>query len=273
MSSFRVPFHHLKELILAGGPRDIFGFLHRLDHPRKMDNLHLTLHDCTVGDVSQVIGPYLRDHVQRRGRSQNGLGLSLTSRHAITMRVGEVRGVDLSVLPIRGIDSFVEIIVEPNEAPRGEELDKTVLDLIAHVPREEIVFFETRGGRVAMGNVHARFPNLGALSFNATPLTAVFPNPNPDGVLASLRHVFLQNPVVNGGDWSPLMTFLSRRASSGNRLDSLEMSYSPHMCLELVERIRSMVRGFSIEGRSSLCPFGTCPIPLSSRPRVLIPRS
>ena len=269
-SSFRAPLHHLKELVLAGGPRDVFMFLYRLDHPRNMDNLHLTLHNCTVGEISQTIGPYLRGYVQRRGRSQNGLGLSFPSGYPIIIQVGDVHGANLPVLPMQEMDAFVKIIINLDDVPRREVWNKAILDLIAHAPQEEIVYFKTSGTLVSMGDISSRFPNLGTLTINSKFLSTVFPKSSPGGdkeVPISLQHISLQISDVDGGDWSPLTTFLSRRASSGNRLNSLEMLRPPHMCPEVVERIRSVVQEFKIQDPSPLHPFDVCSCPYPSRPR------
>ena len=92
MSSFRAPLHHLKGFDLAGGVWDVSGVLDRLDHTGKVD-LDLGLQARTVGDISQVIGPYLRDYIERRGRSKNGLGLYICqSRDVIDHSLGDVAG-------------------------------------------------------------------------------------------------------------------------------------------------------------------------------------
>jgi hypothetical protein len=96
------------------------------------------------------------------------------------------------------------------------------------------------------------------------PLHTVFPNPNLVGdekVFPSLEHISLDCTIVDYGDWSPLMTFLACRVSSGNRLDTLVIIDSPHMCPEVMEGIRGMVRELKIIRQNPLCPFGTCPEP------------
>ena len=265
-SSFRVPLHHLKGLELAGTPRNVIKLLHRLDHPRNMDDLNITLSDCPIAGISQIIGPYLRDYLRRRGRSQGGLGLlvSLSGRR-VTLNVGDADGIDLSTPAWKQMATFVGITMELDQTPK-ELLYKGVLDLIAHVPQDEIVYFRTWSDPLAMDDLFTRLPNLKALHTVNTPLLAVFPESNLDGdekIFPSLRHVFLEQLVVSDGDWTPLMGFLARlRVSSGNQLDSLTVVDSPHMCPEVMRRIRGMVQEFKVDRMSRCCPFaifGFCP--------------
>ena len=73
----------------------------------------------------------------------------------------------------------------------------------------------------------------------------MFPNPNLIGdwrIFPSLEHILLDHLDVNGGDWSSLVAFLACRLSSGNRLGTLVITDSAHMCPEVVKSIR---RGWS----------------------------
>ena len=136
------------------------------------------------------------------------------------------------------ITPFVGIIIE-----------KGALDLIAYIPRDEVVCFRSWGEPAAIEDMFAQFPNIRTLHSVSILLPAIFPEPNLDGnerIPTSLQHIHLDLPVVDGGDWSPLTTFLARRASSENRLDSLTLDRSPRMSLTVEERIRSMVQEFRI---------------------------
>ena len=58
------------------------------------------------------------------------------------------------------------------------------------------------------------------------------------------------------------MTFPADRVSSGNRLGTLGITNSIHICRELMEEIRGMVRELkvgNVDLLDSFCPFGTCP--------------
>ena len=106
-SSSRVALHHLRRLDLAGRLPHLFSFLDRFEHPDSMEDLSANVHDCATPDISQTIGPYLRDHVQRRGESQNGLSLFLTYDTAIRVHLNDG---DETYSSIR-IPAFAKIMV------------------------------------------------------------------------------------------------------------------------------------------------------------------
>ena len=222
----RVSLRNLKELKLAGGTQDVFGFLDRLDHPRRMDLLDMTLDPCAVDDVSHLVGPYLRDYLRHRGGSQSGLGLShgLPYDDSVIFRVGDVGGIDFSAPEPARMDPFMVITIELGQQDFMDVSKNAALDLIAHTPREDIIYLHSYGDPVAMGDVSTQLPNLRGLHFEGIPLYAAFPKSNLNGggeIFPSLQYALLDPVVVNDGDWSPLTTFLDRRASSGDRLHTL----------------------------------------------------
>ena len=207
-----------------------------------MDDLSLILDDCSVVEISQIIGPYLRCYLRDRGRSQHGLRLLLSFDDGdIVLQAGDVHGT--SPL-LQQMDIFLEI------KANGDLGERAILDLMAHVPGEEIVHFETFSDQVTMGDVYPLFPNLKALSFDCAPLQTIFPEPDlgrDKETFLSLQQLSLRGLVVDRGDWSPLITFLARRVSSGNRLDTLEISDSSRMTPEVMKAVRGMVRELNIE--------------------------
>ena len=149
--------------------------------------------------------------------------------------------------------SFVSITVGLNQAPPDNALWKLALDLIAYTPREEIVYFRTCSNFEAEEDLHVLLPNLKALDLYRAPLSAVFPTLDPDGYRAlqifppSLQFLCLRRPHLNAYNWTPLITFLSHRASSGNKLDTLLIDGPCHMCSPVSWKIRGMVREFKID--------------------------
>ena len=251
-SSFQVPLHHLKELHLNGNTQDVLRLLHRLDHPRIMDHLSLSL-DCTITDISQTIGPYLGDHIRRRGKSQGGLGLILFPGDCPELYVGDMDENDHSAAEPQ-INWFLAVDILPDQAIPQD----VTLDLIAHIPLDELVDFRSEREGVYMGSVYARFPNLRTLRFDGTPLATIFPKLNPggdEGIFLSLQRIFLHQLVVDDGDWSPLTTFLSHRISTGIQLPTLEIFCCPRMDPEMVEVIRAAVQEFKAGQVSLLCHF------------------
>ena len=139
----------------------------------------------------------------------------------------------------------ISIVLDP--VPPMDVMKEATLNLMAHIPREEIVYFRTRGDSMAVDNVSAQFPYLRALHFEKTALYVAFPKPTPgiDGeIFPSLQHLTLDRASARDDDWGPLTTFLAHRASSGNQLDTLETrgSHPPHPGAE--EGIRRAVREF-----------------------------
>ena len=258
---FRVQLHHLKKLQLDGDLQHVFGLLDRLEHPRNMDLLSLTLKNRHVAGALRIIGPYLRDHIQRRNRSQSGLFITLSSRRKLVLRLGDAGGIDFSIPIWARKDSFVEIVTLLDVMHHRDIMEKASLDIITHTPREEIVCLHTHFHTVAMEDAYTQLPNIRTLSSFAVPLPKMFPDPNlvwSGKTPPFLEHVRLERAVVVNGDWRPLTTFLARCVSSGNQLDLVTIVDSPHMCTEVMEHIRGMVRELKIDPQDSLCPFRTC---------------
>jgi len=86
-SSFRLALHHLKRLRLIGHLLHLFRFLDRLEYPDRMEDLSITVSDQTTSNISPTVGPFLRDHVQRRGGSRSGLKLFLTCDDGMGLRL------------------------------------------------------------------------------------------------------------------------------------------------------------------------------------------
>jgi hypothetical protein len=243
-TSLRVQLPNLRELGLIGEARRIFGLLHRLDHPKNMDSLSICLIDWAVRDVSQIVGPYLRDYLRRRGTSRE-LELYLSSTDLIELHVGDGCKIDSPTPGPPQTKKFLEIRLEP--IPSKNLQEKVIVELIAHLPREDIVHSRVDGEPVCMEDFSANFPHLKAIHFEGARPDVTFWNPtrNKDvGIFPSLRHVVLDREVVDSCELGALMTFLAHRASSGNQLDSLEIKGSFNMDPIVKETIRESVRDF-----------------------------
>ena len=257
-SSFRAPLHHLRQLHLSGELRHVFGLLRQLDHPEALDKLVITLHNCTDADIPLVIGPHLRSYLQRRGRTPTGLELSLSSGDRIHFKVGDVGRVDKFV----GMDKVVALTVWLDHSIPEGLLVKAALDLLAYVPRKEVVYFRGADERAGMCGAYTQLPNLTTLCLADMRLPAMFPEPDSienEGIPLSLQTLDLRNLTVDYNDWEPLTTFLARRASSGKPLNTLKVSSYDHICSVVVRNIKRVVQEFSAEEMDPLCPFGICP--------------
>ena len=240
----RVTLGYLEELKLVGRPHDVIKFLHRLDLPKRMENLDIILDYTTVKDISGTVGPYLRGYLRRRGRPEHGLGMYISSDSRVALHVGDTNSIDPSTMVSKRVVPFIAITIN---TPFGDLPERIILSLLSHTPREEIVYLQTNGNPTAMENIYSRFPNLRALHSKRVPLSAMFPKPTKDGdrrVPPLLRHIFFERLVADDGNWTPLTAFVSRRARSGRRLDLLEIVRSSRMRQEVAEDIGTMVRVF-----------------------------
>ena len=244
-TSSHAPLHHLEQLCLSGETRRVFGLLQWLDYPITLDKLAVTVHKCRATDVSQAIGPHLRNHFQRRGGSPSGLGLSLSCDDRIIFDVSEVSGMHLES---EHTGKIVALSIQLDQSLPKDLLGKAALELIASIPRENFLHFHGINEPVGMADVYTRLPNLKTLYLERISLTAVFPGPDSnEGIPPSLQTLAFQGLMVHGNDWSLLTTFLARRASSGKRLNVLRLSSSDYMCPELVESIKGTVQELSVK--------------------------
>ena len=234
----RASLHHLKELKLHAPANDVFWLLDRLDHPRIMDRLNIALTRCILYDVSHVVGPYLLEYLQRRGRSQNGLGLSLEpdngdSKDVMVLRVGDMDELDFFAPARPQMNQFMAISIAPGQTPNLCSSRGAMRRLIAHVPRERVVYFRTYNRFLGMKDIHTLLPDLKGLHFNRTPWWNALPtrkslDPGGDGEILPSLQCLLIDGIFFGCDigsctdnWGPLITFLDRRMSSGNQLHTL----------------------------------------------------
>ena len=262
-SPSRVPLHDLKKLDLSGGVRDVIGVLNRLDHPRKME-MCLGLYKCAIGDSSKVIGPFLRDYTGRRGKPPNGLGLFVSQcGNTICHNIGDVDVLDPSTPVWSRVAWFGSVEICLNETPPKDLVEREILDFLSYLPEDEVTYLHAFKEPVATAAISARFPNIRALRFVETALHAILDRGGDREIFPSLQHVFLDRVVVDDCNWSPFTSSLAHRASSGNRLDTLEIVCSSHMCTGVVEDIRNVVRHLLIHylDMQPPCPFNKCPKP------------
>ena len=222
-NSPQLPLPNLRELELVGDLRFIFGLLSQLDYPRNMDKLMIQSLNGAVEDIPKVVGPYLRHYLQHH-RRPGGLGLLLSSKLLLEFHVDDIGGLDFYAPEPEQAVPFVEIILRLDPYPPKDTLTGAGLDLIAHVPSERVFSLVIIGDPVTMEDASARLPNLRALRFEDSPLHVAFPRPTQDenaDIYPCVQHVTLDLVSVEDKDWSPMITFLKRRANSGNKLGTL----------------------------------------------------
>ena len=220
--SFPVLLPHLRELELDGNSRRVFGFLDRIDHPKNMDTLVIDARDSSAEEILETIGPYFRDYLKRRGTSQSALGLYLSFGADIGIRVGDLGGNDLCAYGPVQMDRFLDINIDTNRMP----LSAVTLNLIAHLPKEQIICLRTYDSVIPAEVLLAQFPHLKVLHSDRDPVDDPFPSSNCDQrgeFLPCLQRIILDEVALYTNNWGPLIAFLAHRASSGNQLDIFEV--------------------------------------------------
>ena len=269
-SFFQVQLRNLKDLRLSGGSRDVLGMLDRLVPVAKMDRVELYLFGYSASDISESLGRYLGDHFRRRGKLKKGLAVAgKCDEWTFSIKAGDVNGFNNSY-PSNGVNWFMEVTgFEPGDGgPRGRECKTSLLNSIAHIPHDHIVYYESPSWLLEPADLSIGMSSLIELRLAYVDLPGWFAEQDSGGtrtyreLLPSYKHLLLSDPRPNGGDWSPLATFLSCRASAGKPLDSLTILQCPHMCLDVFDDIRRAVGSFetkwSVEGLRSVCPRGKC---------------
>ena len=270
-SSFQVQLRCLKHLHLSGDSQNVLGLLDRLVPADKMDRLQLTLFGYSASDISQTLGRYLGDNLRRRGKLKKGLAVGGNcAEQAFFFKAGDVDEFNNWRHADR-VNWFMEImgVMPGNEGPKGMECEKSFLDLLTHMPHDHIVCYESPCRLLKSAGLSIGMTNLVVLRPNGVHLTRWFAEPDfgethaYGELLPSLKYLSLVAPTLSDGDWSPLITFLSSRASAGNRLHSLTISECSHMCQDVVEDIKRVIESFeilwSLGAEDLVCPRGKCP--------------
>lgn len=239
---FQVPLRHLKLLSLGGDFRRLFGLLRRLNFP-VLDSIQLNGTDSAV----EVIGPYIRDYLQRGPKFQDKLKIKLfVLPLSISISVDTVWAQNTAP-PQDPLDlAFGISLTNP---PQGE-LGQFLIDLIALIPKEHVVSFGADPGIGLPEELFCMMPNIETLYLYGAELSKGFLQPDPDGprarakLLPSLRLLRLEDTT---GDWSHLTTYLAHQTSDG-QIISLEVTGYPHdMGPEVVEEIKALVEEFTFE--------------------------
>jgi hypothetical protein len=257
----QLPLRHLKRVSLTGAFRHVFPFLLRLAFPERMDHGDFFLHQCTLQEVLEVIGPYIRDYLRRdvRFRDRLGMYVSSTSRY-ISFHASAV-GVDR--LPQDGppCGRFRATFFQSIPRDAGKKLS---CDVLALLPQESIVSFKT--DLLVTEEVVVAMPNLETLYLLYPVVSDGFLLPVPSGpnadkkLLPSLRQLYLEHPEVEGDNWGPLVTYLAHQTSGGQAISIKVFSEGLHICSEVIERIEGLAEDFSYElDPYQECPFGECP--------------
>jgi len=240
-STPKVQLRNLKTLSLMGKFRGIFGLLHHLILPEALDEIDLDLFGSTTEDISQTLGPYIRDHFRRDARFQDRLWMYSTSfSTAASISIGVIR---TRTIMSRRVLPQVSLLVHAEQA---------LTNLIPFLPLEHIVSFFAGHGTKLPEELLSMMPNIAALSISEVKLSEGFLQPNPNGpyantkLLPSLRTLRLEHVLLTGDDdWGHLTTYLAHQTSDNQAISLQMIGDFPHVCPEVVERIKDLVEKFT----------------------------
>ena len=244
-SSSQVQLRHLKRLHLTSNLRGVFGLLNRLGLPDKMDNLHLSLSECSSPDLLQTLGPYLGNCVRRRFPDELRFSVHRDFSY-FSIQVGDACKGDLTredwFVAVDGLMSATRL--------EEEEADKLCFGIISHIPQEEVIDLTTTLPILRSEELCVRMRNLTHLCLEEVNLSTWFAEPKTREPYTSkdlprrLRSITITDPSLIDGDWGPLTNFLTRCAAVGSRIPFLGLRCHPQMGEDVVESIRCAVGVF-----------------------------
>jgi hypothetical protein len=258
-SDLRVPLRHLERLSLDGNIWHVFSVLHRLELPERVDDTTLEFYGCTLKEIREVIGPYIRDYLGREDR----LGIFLSSDNSLSLHASVIgtrcHGADR--LPQQS-PPRAEFSAELVEHVSWGEKEKLYTDILAFLPRERVVYFKTDLRMGVVEELLIAMDNVESLHLISPVVSEGFMLPNPNGpnahkkLLPSLQRLYLEQARTSDCNWDPLIAYLAHQ-TSGNQAISLNVSGDVlHICSGLVKQIDDLVEEFVyIPGPESGCPF------------------
>ena len=221
-STLKVPLRNLKSLVLTGDFRRLLGLLRQLILPGTLDTVYLVGSDPTVEEVSQILGPYMRDYFRRNTRFQDELIVSSGFyEDSVSISVQVLCTQTTTPTP------RVSLMAELTDPPRSI-VEQLFVNLVEPIPREHIVSFYYDLEAELPDEFFLMMPNIEALRLCGGELSEGFLQPNPDGphantkLLPSLRSLCLENVSFLDEDWDYLVVYLAHQTSDGQAI-SLEV--------------------------------------------------
>ena len=249
--TFKVPLRDLKDLSLGWGFHRLFGLLRQLVLPATLDIMHLAVFGSTLEEISQILGPYIRDYFQRGPGFQDRLEVmsSSSSPDSFSFSVGVVCTQTAALEPK---PPWVMFTVELANQPPPDVLQQSFTNLIASIPVQRVTSYNVDPQLKPPEELFVMMPNIKTLRFSGMELFKGFLQPNPDGpyantkLLPSLRLLCLENVTLNDGGWGHLTTYLAHQTSD-SQIISLEMvGDSPYNIRpEVVNEITGLVQDFT----------------------------
>ena len=258
----QVSLRHLEHISLIGTPLHVFPILHQLEFLERMDQLEITLYDCTQQEVLEVMGPYIRDYLQRDPRFKDRLGIFVSSSSNCISFHASVVGVGYhgpNRLPQHG-PPYGRFQAGLSQQISRNAQERLCIDVLALLPRESIVIFKT--DLSITEEFVAAMPNLEALHLVDPVILDGFLLPDPNGpnahkkLLPSLRWLYLEDLYTVCGRCDSFVTYLAHQ-TSGDQVVSLSVfGEGVHVCWEVIKRIEGLVEEFVyVPDPDEECPF------------------
>jgi hypothetical protein len=227
------------------------------------ESIKLTLYRCTVENILETLGPYVRDYLRRDGRSRDKLGLVADSDHDFISV--EASNISTTNGPTQRITFATFIAVLWETIPPSAE-DKLCIDFVACIPRGHAIYFGGQLNTNAVKEIVPAMPKIQELHLNcAGMLSDGFLQPDPDGPLAntklfpSLRRLHLEYIVPYDDDWTPLLSYLTHQTSGGQVISFSLSGKHIHICKDVVRDIEGLVEEFTLNlTLEADCPFDSC---------------
>ena len=209
-----------------------------------LDSISLNVDGFSVEEeISQTLGPCMRDHFQRDSRFQDKLGVTCF-RGCVDVRVGDMGTSRLEQPSAR----FTVSITGPPSDPLTK---KSTLDLMAFIPHEHVVSLKTEYSLGVPEWLFVAMANIETLSLHEVILSGGFPQPNPEGphaktkLFPSLRTLRLWHVTADDAGWGPLTAYLAHQTFDDGRTVSVElMGYCSHLSPEVAKEVRKLAEAF-----------------------------
>ena len=247
----QVPLPHLKGLTLTMDFRPALAILQRLKFPAIVLKFNLFLQGCTLEAARCIIGPYIRDRLQDGTVSGNTLGIIILSTCTrVSLKVSVVYGWDreLGKEPLLHLPHATLTMILPRHISR-EERDQLCVDILAFFPRERVVYLKNNLSTDLMEELLITMPNIEVLCLENPLMSESFLLPDPDGpnahkkLLPSLKCLYLKS-VVAGGNWDPLIRYLTHQTSGDQSIILDASGEGVHICPGVRKQIKDLIHWF-----------------------------
>lgn len=247
----RAPLHRLRKLCLVGDCCPVLRLLDRLEYPDTLDSVDLQLSECPRDAISELLEPYLRDHIRRDGRFQNRLGIQTSYTPGfVSFEVNTCESNIPTMPPECGYPSVSFVTVFRGGIPQSTG-EKLCTNLVMVTPREHVVYFRGELSMCAVRGLLIAMPNIEDLHLIQSVLSDTFLQPYPlshTKLLPSLRRLYLDYfTLENNDDWAPLMAYLTHQTSGGQTVSlRLLRGGSTPIPPEVVREIEGLVEEFDL---------------------------